>query len=349
MRRVAETLESDLVMDAEIARRRRAAISANVTVLPLLGEDGAHLGTLVMIEDISSEKRVKSTLARYMDPDLADRLLAEGAESEALGGQESIATVLFSDVRSFTTISERLGPHGTVAMLNEYFELMVECISEHSGMLDKFIGDAIMAVFGLPLPREDDEDRALRASIAMISSLREWNREREARGEPVIDMGIGLNTDSVVAGNIGSSKRMDYTIIGDGVNLAARLESACKAYGARILISELTRAGLKGVYRLREVDRVVVKGKTKPVSIFECLDYHDETSFPNLMDAVGAFNEGLSRYRAADFEQAERWFGKALEANPLDKLSHTYLDRCRIMAESPPAEDWDGVWVMAEK
>ena len=123
-----------------------------MTVLPLLGDEDEHLGTLVMIEDISSEKRVKSTLSRYMDPDLADRLLASGPE-EVLGGTESIATVLFSDIRSFTTLSEQLGPHGTVAMLNEYFELMVDCISEQGGMLDKFIGDAIMAVFGLPLPR----------------------------------------------------------------------------------------------------------------------------------------------------------------------------------------------------
>ncbi len=348
MKRVSETLRSDLVMDAEIAVDGDR-VSANVTVLPLLGQEGEHLGTMVMVEDISSEKRVKSTLARYMDPDLADRLLQAGSQHEALGGTESIATVLFSDVRSFTTIAEQLGPHGTVAMLNDYFERMVECISEQSGMLDKFIGDAIMAVFGLPLPRDDDEDRALRAAIAMVTSLRAWNVEREARGEPVVDMGIGLNTDSVVAGNIGSSKRMDYTIIGDGVNLAARLESACKAYGARILLSEQTRAGLRGVYRLREVDRVVVKGKTTPVAVYECLDYHDEASFPNLMEALGAFNEGLTRYRETDFARASHWFGEALRANPGDALSLTYVERCRILTESPPAAGWDGVWVMKEK
>jgi adenylate cyclase len=162
-------------------------------------------------------------------------------------------------------------------------------------------------------------------------------------------MGVGLNTDLVVAGNIGSTKRMDYTIIGDGVNLAARLESACKQYGARILLSELTRARLKGIYRLREVDTVVVKGKTKPVSIFECLDYYDETSFPNLMETVGAFTEGLARYRDSDFERAAVWFEKALEANPADTLSRIYADRCRILLEAPPGADWDGTWVMSEK
>jgi adenylate cyclase len=348
MARVAETLGTESVVDAELLVGDES-VSANVTVLPLLDGDGTHLGTMVMIEDISNEKRVRSTLARYMDPDLADRLLSADAREEILGGTESVATVLFSDVRGFTTISEQLGPHGTVTMLNEYFERMVECISAHAGMLDKFIGDAIMAVFGLPVAGEDDEDRALRASVAMLRSLREWNGERERRDEPVVDMGVGLNTDLVVAGNIGSPKRMDYTIIGDGVNLASRLEGACKQYGAKILLSELTKSKLRGVYRLREVDRVIVKGKTMPVSVFECLDHHDDRSFPNLMETVGAFTEGLARYRDGDFARASEWFGKALEANPDDKLSSIYVERCRVLLETPPEDAWDGVWVMSEK
>jgi adenylate cyclase len=347
MRRVTEQLEPELAMDAEL-RIGDGTASVNATVLPLLGDEGEHLGTLVMIEDFSNEKRVRSTLARYMDPDLADRLLESGSE-ELLGGTESIATVLFSDVRGFTTLSEQLGPHGTVEMLNEYFELMVDRISEQGGMLDKFIGDAIMAAFGLPLPGEDDEDRALRAAIAMIRSLREWNGDRERRGDPIVDMGIGLNTDAVVAGNIGSPRRMDYTLIGDGVNLASRLEGACKQYSARILLSELTYERLKGVYRLREVDRVVVKGKTRPVSVYECLDYHDERSFPNLMETLGAFGEGLARYRDRDFEKGVHWFEEALKANKGDRLSDLYVDRCLQLIASPPPEDWDGVWVMAEK
>ena len=348
MKRVAETLEQELAIDAELSVGGDT-VSANVTVLPLLADDRSHLGTLVMIEDISTEKRVKSTLSRYMDPDLADRLLSENGGEEILGGTESVATVLFSDIRSFTTISEALGPHRTVTMLNEYFERMVDCIAEHSGMLDKFIGDAIMAVFGLPVAGQDDEDRALRAAIAMIRSLREWNTGREAQGEPLIDMGIGLNTNSVVAGNIGSPKRMDYTIIGDGVNLAARLESACKQYGARILLSDLTASRLNGVYRLREVDKVIVKGKTEPVSIFESLDYHDDVSFPNMMETIGLFAEGLARYRQGDFEAAITWFDRALSSNPGDRASEIYLGRCRQLHKSPPAGDWDGVWAMAEK
>jgi adenylate cyclase len=345
---VAEARTTDLAVDAELAVDGET-VSVNVTVLPLLSSDDAQLGTLVMIEDISNEKRVKSTLARYMDPDLADRLLAAGTQEEVLGGNESVATVLFSDIRSFTTLAERLGAHPTVTLLNDYFARMVDCISGQGGMLDKFIGDAIMAVFGLPVPDEDDEDRALRAAIAMIRSLWEWNGEREQRGEPTLDMGVGLNTDLVVAGNIGSPKRMDYTIIGDGVNLAARLESACKHYGARILFSEFTQAKLKGVYRVRQVDKVIVKGKTKPVAIFECLDYHDANSFPNLMEAVGAFNEGLVRYREADFDRAREWFEQALKANPGDRLAALYRDQSRVLVENPPPPDWDGTTVMAQK
>jgi adenylate cyclase len=346
VRAVAESGATDIAIDAELTVDGDA-VSVNATILPLVSED-APLGTLVMLEDISTEKRVKSTLARYMDPDLADRLLAAGKD-DVLGGLESVATVLFSDIRGFTTVAEQLGPQPTVAMLNDYFARMVECISQEGGMLDKFIGDAIMAVFGLPVPEEDDEDRALRAAIAMIRSLREWNPERERRGDPRVDIGIGLNTDAIVAGNIGSPKRMDYTMIGDGVNLASRLESACKHYGVRILLSEMTVSKLKGVYRLREIDKVIVKGKTKPVAIFESLDYHDDASFPNLMETVGAFNEGLARYREGSFEKAEEWFERALRANPDDTLSAMYRDQSVALRDRPPPPGWDGVSVLEHK
>ena len=132
--------------------------------------------------------------------------------------------MLFSDVRGFTTLTEKLGAQGTVSLLNDYFTIMVDCIQRESGMLDKFIGDAIMAVFGLPIAHEDDEDRAVRTAVSMSYELYDWNKERVAHGQIPVDIGIGLNTDVVVSGNIGSPKRMDYTIIGDGVNLAARLE-----------------------------------------------------------------------------------------------------------------------------
>ncbi len=348
---VDETGEGDIKMDAEIIVgdgevAKREKINCNVTCLPLLSPEDKKLGVMFMIEDISSEKRMKSTMSRYMDPGLADQLMAGG--DDALGGKALDATVLFSDVRSFTTITESLGPQGTVQMLNEYFTIMVECISREGGMLDKFIGDAIMAGFGVPLPHDDDEDRAVRAGIAMISELWEWNKEREAKGEMPIDMGLGLNTDNVVTGNIGSPKRMDYTMIGDGVNLAARLESACKQYAARILISDLTYKKLKGTYRIRDIDRVIVKGKTKPVEIYEVLDYHSEETFPNLMEVVNNFKGARVHYNKGDWDKAMGLFRECLKANPSDKLAQIYIDRCEALKAEPP-KDWDGVFIMTSK
>ncbi len=345
-RKLTAESEPDITMDAEMVIEGES-VSVNATILPLTNVEGGHLGTMVMFEDISSEKRMKSTMSRYVDPAIADQLMAKGGE--AMGGQSVVATLLFSDIRGFTTLTEALGPQATVTLLNEYFEIMVDCITREGGMLDKFIGDAIMAGFGIPLAHDDDEDRAVRASVSMIRELNEWNVTREAEGKLPVHIGIGLNTDVVVSGNIGSKKRMDFTVIGDGVNLAARLESACKQYSAKILISEFTQAKLRGIYRMREVDLVVVKGKTKPVSIYEVLDYHTPESFPNMMDVLGNFTEGLARYRAGKWDDAIAAFEKALSYNPQDKLSKTYIGRCELLKASPPEGEWDGVWVMTDK
>ena len=343
--RVEEDQESETLMDASL-RAGEEDLSVNATIAPLRSTDDKKLGVMLMFEDISSEKRMKSTMSRYMDPGLADQLM-EGGE-DLLGGSDKIATILFSDVRGFTTITETLGAQGTVQLLNDYFTIMVDCITEQGGMLDKFIGDAIMAGFGLPISHDDDEDRALRASISMITRLWEWNVERKARGEMPVEMGIGLNTDKVVSGNIGSPKRMDYTVIGDGVNLAARLESACKQYAARILISEYTHAKLKGVYRSREVDKVVVKGKTEPVGVYEVLDFHNEETFPNVMEVLNYFKDGLGKYRNGDWDPAIKSFKEGLRLNPDDFVSNMYVERCQGLKKKPP-KDWDGVWVMTSK
>ena len=354
-----ETKQVELLVDAEFEvgteeDSNTELVSANISFLPLENQDPdgrmdkaqGHLGTLIMIEDISDEKRMKSTMSRYIDPGIADKLMSEG--TDIMGGQETTATLLFSDVRSFTTITETLGAQGTVALLNEYFDIMVEAISEQGGMVDKFIGDAIMAGFGIPMPNVDDEDRGVRAGINMIKRLWEWNEVREKEGKMPIDMGLGLNTDKVVSGNIGSSKRMDYTMIGDGVNLAARLESACKTYSARILISDFTYSKLKGTYQIRYIDDVIVKGKTEPVGVREVLDYHDSSTFPNLMDTVNHFNEGRVSFKAGNWDKGIKSFKECLKANPEDNLSKTYIERCEIMKKENP-KNWDGVWIMTSK
>ena len=346
VKRVRESREGDLAMDAEMVVDDET-LSVNLNVLPLRSVNEETLGSMIMIEDISSEKRMKSTMARYMDPSIAAKVL-EGGE-ELLGGQSSTVTVLFSDVRGFTTLTEELGAQGTVTLLNEYFTIMVDCIQQEGGMLDKFIGDAIMAAFGIPFAHDDDDDRAVRTACAMMSELNTYNRGRVSDGKRPIDIGIGINTDEVVSGNIGSPKRMDYTVIGDGVNLAARLETACKQYGAKILISENTFDRLRGTYRSREIDRVVVKGKTQPVGVYEVLDFHTAETFPNLAEALGHFREGLAQYRAQRWDAAIATFETALGLNENDQVPKMYIARCEQMRETPPGDGWDGVWTMTSK
>ncbi len=346
IRKVAETKTSDITMDAELEFNGET-VSVNLTVLPLTSVEDKTLGTMIMMEDISNEKRMKSTMSRYMDAGLAEQLM--DSKEEILGGKSTVATVLFSDIRGFTPLTEELGAQGTVSLLNEYFTIMVDCIQQEGGMLDKFIGDAIMAAFGIPLAHGDDEDRAMRAAISMLTQLNAWNVERIAHGRKPVKMGIGLNTDKIVSGNIGSPKRMDYTLIGDGVNLASRLESACKQYSAQILISENTFAKLRGTYSIREIDRVVVKGKTEPVAVYEVLDYHSDETFPNMMEVVGYFKSGVKKYRQQKWESAMDTFKECLSLNPDDRLSEIYIDRCKILKKKSPGDDWDGVWVMKSK
>lgn len=343
---VEESQLADSLFDVEIEVEGEEK-SVNLTFLPLMSvQNNEKLGSLIVIEDISSEKRMKSTMSKYMDPNLADQVLQGG--DDLLGGQDTKATVLFSDIRGFTTLTETLGAQGTVGLLNDYFTLMVDCINKEDGMLDKFIGDAIMAAFGVPIPCEDHQDKALKSAIDMLKVLEDWNQSRIKKGIVPVNIGIGLNTDNVVSGNIGSPKRMDYTMIGDGVNLAARLESACKQYSAKLLISEFTVAGLKGTYKIRDVDDVIVKGKTESVGVYEVLDFHTEESFPNLMEVVNYFTDGRKHYTAGRFDQAIKSFEEALKRHPEDNLSKTYIDRCNNLIKNPP-KDWDGVLKLDSK
>jgi adenylate cyclase len=334
-------------MDAELFLSDGSQASINLMIVPLVNIKQVHIGSMLIFEDITKEKRIKSTMARYMTKEVAEKLLATG--DSILGGQAQVATILFSDIRSFTTISEKLGANETVGMLNEYFTKMVDVIFNYGGILDKYIGDAIMAVFGTPFTGPDDADHAVKAAIDMLRALSKFNLERTAAGKIHIDIGIGINTDEVVAGNIGSLKRMDYTVIGDGVNLASRLEGATKYYGTRILISEFTFRQLKDAYIYREVDKIKVKGKQKPVTVYGILDYHDDASFPNMKEVVEIFNEGIACYRDYKWEDSIDRFQKALSLNETDRLSEFYLERCRHFVKYPPEKEWDGVWVMKEK
>jgi adenylate cyclase len=346
VRTVAETQSPEATMDAVLQFGEEQA-SINLAVQPLLGADGKRLGTLLLLEDISNEKRMKATMSRHMDARIADQLMSSG--HDLLGGQAITATVLFADIRSFTTMTEKLGPAATVTLLNEYFTLMVDCIQQHGGMLDKFIGDAIMAGFGVPVAHEDDEDRALRAALSMIGALTGWNEKRVADGKLPVNIGVGLNTDSLVAGNIGSPKRMDFTMIGDGVNFASRLESACKLYGTQILMSDSTFRKLRGTYRSRLVDYVIVKGKTQAVRIHEILEFHTDNSFPRLPEFLQRYRLAMDEYLGRRFKEAAVAFEEARSLRPDDKVCAMYIERCAHYLKEPPPADWNGVWVLAEK
>ncbi len=213
------------------------------------------------------KRRVKRLFSRYVSKDVYEQLIKDPS-SARLGGQRRRMTVMFSDIREFTTVSEKGEPEAIVAQLNEYFSRMVPIVFAHKGTIDKFVGDMIMALFGAPLDDPDHADHAVETALAMSAGLARLNREWTAAGRPALDIGIGINTGDMVAGNLGSEDIMSYTVIGDQVNLGARLESLNKDYHTRVIISDATRAALKGRYDIRALGDVVVKGKSVPVKIF---------------------------------------------------------------------------------
>jgi adenylate cyclase len=215
------------------------------------------------------KRKMKRLFGQYVSKDVYDQLVAN-PDLARLGGQRREMTVLFSDIRGFTTVTERGKPEEIVGMLNEYFTRMVEIVFRHRGTVDKFVGDMVMALFGAPLDDPDHADHAVEAALDMIDELRRLNQGWKAEGRfAELDIGVGVNTGIMIAGNIGSNAIMSYTVIGDAVNLGSRLESLNKQYGTRIIVSDATRRALKGRYLYRPLGDVVVKGKTEPVAIFE--------------------------------------------------------------------------------
>jgi adenylate cyclase len=219
------------------------------------------------VED-REKRRVKGLFSRYVSKDVFDQLMSDPSKA-GLGGQRRSMTVLFSDIRGFTTFSEQGEPEAIVQQLNEYFSRMVHVVFEHRGTLDKFVGDAVMALFGAPLDDPDHAEHAVQAALAMLKELEELNRRWAAEGRPTLAIGVGVNTGDMVAGNIGSESIMSYTVIGDAVNLGSRLESLNKQYGTSVIISDATRERLQGRYDIRALGDVVVKGKSQRVAIFE--------------------------------------------------------------------------------
>jgi adenylate cyclase len=305
-------------------------------------------GALVVMDDISDAKRLKSTMYRYMSQELAEQLLSSGQTN--LGGDRKDVTVLFSDIRSYTTLTETMAAEDVVAMLNQYFETMVEAVFNFKGTLDKYIGDAIMAVFGSPLALDDHGWMAVQSSIEMRHRLAIFNASRTDKEQ--IKIGIGINSDSVISGNIGCSKRMEFTAIGDGVNLGSRLESASKQYGCDIVMSESTYRPCADRVWARELDWIRVKGKNQPVSVYELVGLQTQQIADQKKRAIDLYHEGRSYYLKRKFTSAMTSFGRILEEiDSGDKPSVMHLQRCQHWLSHPPTdEQWqEGVWTMTEK
>ena len=349
VQQVQDSGTSTLQFDVDCSTLEGKSVSMNLNAVPLVDPKGQKMGVVLVLDDITSEKRVKSSLSRYMSKDVVEQLLT-GEGSLALGGVRQEASILFSDIRSYTTLTESQGAHEIVGMLNEYFSYMVDVIFEHQGLLDKFIGDAIMAVFGAPFSRPDlDPVNAVSAGLDMNKELARYNKERIARGQIAIDAGVGISSGEVVCGNIGSEKRMDYTVIGDGVNLASRLEGATKMYGASLMISEFTHAKTGPKFLTRELDVIQVKGKTKGVRIFEVFARADEAVSDELKRRLDAYDKALQLYQGRRWPDALKAFAAGRESFPKDKVFGLYTERCEYFIANPPADDWNGVWVLKDK
>ena len=324
--------------------------------MPLL--ELGSMFVLVTIYRYATEQKDKRQLRKafelYLNPEVMDEMLGQ-PEKLTLGGEEKEMTVLFSDIRGFTTISEQLRPQALVKLLNDYLTPMTDIVFAKRGTLDKYIGDAVMAFFGAPIHNDRNALDCCEAALEMMETL-ERLRERwriEDPNVPVVDIGIGLNSGPMVVGNMGSLQRFNYTVMGDNVNLASRLEGLNKDYGTHILISEATLklarkgAGSDTVLGVRELDSVAVKGKKEPVILYELrsrgpIDEHDRPF-------VDTYAEALRLYRAQRFSEARLSFERCLELNPGDGPSALFVRNCDDMMEAPPGEGWDGVTRMKHK
>ncbi len=293
------------------------------------------------------KKELKGTFQKYVSPEIVNEILKDPSKLE-LGGMKQEMSVFFSDIRGFTTISEKLDPKALSDLLNHYLTPMTEIIFKNSGTLDKYMGDAIMAFFGAPVPSKDHASQACRSALIQIDKLFELQKIYEERGLPMIDIGIGINTGEMSVGNMGSETVRNYTVMGDSVNLGSRLEGINKLYGTRIIISEFTAGKIsKDEFLYREIDWVKVKGKNEPVKIYELMAQGDVPK--EVTKKVEHFYSGFEFYHEQEWEKAIEEFNRALSFDASDQCSHLYIKRCQDYMKESPGKNWDGVFTMTTK
>ncbi|MGQ9561777.1 MAG: CHASE2 domain-containing protein [Candidatus Oleimicrobiaceae bacterium] len=319
-------------------------------VRPLLVLLFSYLAVFIFryVEEERGKRRIKGMFQYYLSASVVEELI-RNPQMLKLGGERRTATVIFSDIKNFTTVAEGLSPEELVAQLNQYLTAMTAIVFAHQGFLDKYEGDAIMAVFGVPVALAEHAVSACRAALEMQRTLVDLRQSWLAEGKPQFYARIGINSGPMIAGNIGGEQRFDYTVIGDSVNLASRLEGANKTYGTSIIISEFTHQLLNGRFVSRELDLIRVKGKALPVRVYELLAEHESELSEPRVRTLRTFAEGLAAYRARRWRAALDAFRAALELDPEDGPSQVYRQRCTLFLQEPPPADWDGVFEMKTK
>jgi class 3 adenylate cyclase len=324
--------------------------------LPVISTD--EVGRLTesfnfFVKELRSKERIKQTFGKYIDPRILEHVLAQPGAEAVVGGRRDM-TVSFADLVGFTGLSERLTPLLMVTLLNRHFGLQALAVQEHNGVVDKFVGDSVMAFWGPPFVKpEEHAVLACRAAQAQLAALEALRRELPdltglRRDLPAIDLCIGICTGEVVVGNIGSDNTRSYTVIGDTANLAARLERANRVYGTQILVGETTAQAIGSQFEMREIDTISAKGKTETTRILE------------LMSAAGQLSEDLARlreryeqarrtYLAQEWDLAEALFRECLQIRPNDGPSRVFLERIQVLRQNSPGKAWNGVWQLVEK
>jgi class 3 adenylate cyclase len=323
----------------------------DATVTARGGDEIAHLAAAFnrMTEGLRERERIKRTFKKYLAPDVVEYLLAH-PEAQELGGTRKSLTVMFSDLVKFTALSEGRAPEAVVDILNTYFTSVTERLAARGGTVDKYIGDAIMAFFGAPRPQEDHAARACLAALDHLAVLDELSPRWKSGAWPELAVRIGINSGEMIIGNIGGGQAQDYTVIGDAVNLAERIESANKEYGTRLLVTEAVWTQASHVVDGREIDLVALVGRVQAVRVFEVFGPRgalDEA--PAKKAAYALYHEGMTLMRARDFTGAGKAFAAAVERDPTDSAAAVMRKRTAAYAEAPPPEPWDGVFRRTSK
>ncbi len=291
-------------------------------------------------------KKIRGAFSYYVSRSVVNEMLKD-PDKLRLGGEKKELSVLFSDIRSFTSISEGMSPEDLVHLLNEYLTVMTDIVFRYEGTLDKYIGDALMAIYGAPLDQSDHPRRACASALDMMEGLKALNDKWIREGRMPLDIGIGINTGFMMVGNMGSDQRFDYTVMGDAVNLGSRLEGANKSYRTHILISGSTYERVKDDFVCMELDRVRVKGKKEPVGIFELISRKELPCRD--MDAIARFHQGLRLYKNQDWEGAIEVFESVNAMDQTLYAARLYIERCEELKKAPPGPGWDGVFTMTTK